>query len=317
MKTKVVVEIIGATATIIAAVIGAFNFGKAIEQRDTQTQIKEVMGDVINVTGDENEVTINDIENFMQNYEQLQSDFASLTQQKDTLVQQNTQYYNDLANANKRIEELNSGLNNEIDNLKSQLDSIPILNYKNLALCIDVNDIPINTSNSMVTIDGRDYFSKGIIEKLIADDKSFTIKDNTIFIGTVIAEKANLLDKYTIDYHGFEIYASINDSYNQPHNNALVGRGDLRSYRIFNVEKSYTCFKCKIAPGTDFNLDGEAVVTILADEKVVYTTDVIKKITESFETPEISINNCSRLEIRLSGKYTSQIIITDAILYNF
>lgn len=44
---------------------------------------------------------------------------------------------------------------------------MPEINYSNLGLCINTQDVPINKSNSMVTIDGREYISKEITEKLI------------------------------------------------------------------------------------------------------------------------------------------------------
>jgi len=223
MSTKIVKAIIKAITAIAVAAIGIFA-GIKIDQKNTQTQINEVMGDVINVNGDDNDITINDIETFMQNYLQLQSDYEALNQQKDSFAEQSNKYFNDLSEANNTIDELNAGYNKEIEDLKTQLASMPIVDYKSLGLSIDVEDIPINSNNSMVTIDGNDYFSREIVESLIPADRNFTIKDGTIFIGRVVADKANLFDMNVMDAKYFDMVDSTTDSYKNNYSHVLYMR---------------------------------------------------------------------------------------------
>ena len=213
MKSKTVKVLTKFVAPIVVAFIGgafsgAFG-GVKYEQKNTRNYIKNVMGNNININGNENDIIINDIETFTQNYLKLSSDYESLKQQKDSFAEQSAKYFDDLTDANNTIDELNIGYNQEIEDLKKQLDSAPVIDYKNLALCIDVDDIPINSNNSMVTIDGRDYFSREIVENIIPENKNMTIKNDTIFLGQVVTEKANLSHQYVKSKYNCEFKDSI------------------------------------------------------------------------------------------------------------
>lgn len=318
MNSKIVKTIIKCVSTVLVAAIGIFA-GMKWEQISTQTEINEVMGDVINVTGDDNNVTINDIENFMQNYVQLQSDYDTLNQQKDTLVEQNTQYYNDLTNANKTIEELNSGLNNEIDNLKYQLNSAPVLNFRNLALSIDIDDIPINSNNSMVSIDGRDYFSREIVENLIPDDKNLTIKDGTIFIGTVVADKANLFNQRVFEQSGIDIIDTITDSYGNNYSNVLCIKSYYyhTRYITYYTSGNFSYLRLSVAIRDNADANSTGILTIKADDKVIYTSETLDKKTKKFDILDLAINNCEFISIEYTSSSSSiDCIISNAILYN-
>lgn len=318
MSKKIGKALIKGISAIAVAAIGIFA-GMKWEQINTQTQIKEVMGDVINVNGDDNDITINDIETFMQNYIQLQSDYESLNQQNDSLVDQNTQYYNDLSNANKTIEELNSGLNSEINNLKSQLDSAPVINYRNLSLSIDVDDIPINTNNSMVTIDGRDYFSREIVENIIPDDKNFTIKEDTIFVGKVIIEKANLFEQKIYEQSGIDIIDTITDFYGNNYSNVLCIDSDYYYTRhiTYYVGSNFTYLKLSVAIRNNADPNSTGILTIKADNEVIYTSESLSKKTKKYDILDLAIDNCEfvTIEYTSSSSYID-CIISDAILYN-
>lgn len=318
MSKKIIKAFIKCVGGIAVAVIGIFA-GMKYEQITTQTEINEVMGDVINVNGDDNDITINDIETFMQNYIQLQSDFESINQQKDSLVEQNTQYYNDLSNAKKTIEELNAGLNNEIDNLKSRLDSAPVLNYKNLALSIDVDDIPINTSNSMVTIDGRDYFSREIVENLIPDDKSITIKDDTIFVGKVIIEKANLFEQKIYEQSGIDIIDTVTDFYGNNYSNVLCIYSNYYNtrYITYYVGSDFSYLKLSVAIRDNADPNSTGILTIKADNEVIYTSESLSKKTKKYDILDLAINNCEFVTIEYTSSSSSiDCIISGATLYN-
>ena len=316
LKTKIIVAIIGALATIIAAFIGLFNWGKDVGQRNTKTQIKEVMGDAINVIGDGNDITINDIGTLAQNYIQLQSDYKSLNQQKDSLVEQSTQYFNDLNEANSRIKELQSQSDKEIDALKQQINDMPVVSFLNLGLCVDGDDKVVNATNSVAMINGKEYWNKELVQYLIEENKSVIIQDSNIYIGKVITEKANLLDQYTMDRKNFGLYDTAKDSFGNTYSNVLIGNGNYNEYRMYNVNREFSYLKFKIAAGSDYHSSSKAIITILADDEVIYTSDEIFQTTEPFEVDDLPINNCLRLKIKVSGNSLSCVIVSDAVLYN-
>ncbi len=314
MNTKIVKAIIEGIVAVVVAAIGIFA-GIKIEERNTQTQINEVIGDVININGDENDITINDIETLIQNYLQLQSDYTSLNQQNNSLVAQNTKYFDDLTEANNKINELNAGYNKEIEDLKTKLASMPIVDYKSLALCIDVEDIPINPNNSMVTIDGRDYFSREIVENLVPENRNLTIKDNTIFIGRVVAEKANLFDKH-MNSNSHSSFSNVEtDSFGNTHSNVLYFDAYYNHNAIFVLNENYSFFKFTISISDKADSGKQGVIIIKSDDEVIYTSKSLNKQTKPF-TEEININNCSLLTIEYTSDQYCQCIISDAVVYN-
>lgn len=189
-KTAIVIAVIGVFATaggsICAAILGN-NYGQNHQEKYIESQMA-------NVNGNNNTVTINSVSDLVDEYNKLDSE-------NETLKAQNTSYFNDLSDASSRLEEI-----------ETQMDNTPIFNYDNVALSIDGENIPINTNNSMVTIDGRDYVSREIMEKLIPDNQSVTIKDDTIYVGQVIADKAYLFDQWVMDSYDYSIADSVTDS---------------------------------------------------------------------------------------------------------
>lgn len=276
IKAALITGILGLIATITAAVIGV-SFGKSSEQKNIQNEIQKVMGNVVNITGNDNSVTINSVKDLVDEYQRLQS-------QNKSLLDQNSKYFSDLSEA---IYQVNA--------LQSKANDVPNISFSNLGLSIDAQDIPINKNNSMTTIDGRDYFSKEIIESLIADDQNFTIKDDTLFIGKVIAEKANLFDQWVTDSFSCDYEEAINDSLGNTCTKALVLW--MRSGNItFNLNKKYSNLKFKLSSYNEGNKNISGIITIKADEEVVYTSPTINIYTKMIDV-DIPINNCTTLTI--------------------
>lgn len=298
MSNTIKAAIITGVATIAAAIIGV-SFGKSSEQKNIQNEIQAVMGNVINVTGNNNEVTINSIKDLVDEYQRLQS-------QNKSLLDQNSKYFNDLSEANYQV-----------NILQSKTNDMPEINFNNLSLSIDAEDIPINKSNSMVTIDGRDYFSREIVESLILDGQNFTIKDDTLFIGKVIAEKVNLFDQWKVDSGFVDIQTSATDSYGNLHQNSLVLHGQS-SCIIYNIKNKYSLLRCNISIKEDASINGSGKLIIKADDYIVYTSPTLTKTTQSFEEINIPINNCSLLTIEYSRdfRYSNSCIVSDIVLYN-
>ena len=296
MNNTIKAALITGVATIIAGFIGGMGYGKLSEQKNIQNEIQSVMGNVINVTGNDNEVTINSIKDLVDEYQRLQS-------QNKSLLEQNSKYFSDLTEANYQV-----------STLQSKSDDMPDINFNNLSLFIDAQDIPINKNNSMVTIDGRDYFSREIVESLIPDDQNFTIKDDTLFIGKVIAEKASLLDQWVTDSFSCDYEEAINDSLGNTCTKTLVlwMRGGNITY---NLNRRYSNLKFKLSSYNEGDKNICGVITIKADEEIIYTSPTINIYTEMIDV-DIPINNCNTLTITGATKDFFRCIISDPIVYN-
>ena len=300
VKAALIAGILGLIGTIAAAIIG-LNVGKDTEQKNIQNEFNDVMGDIVNIFGNGNEVTINDIKELIKDYQDLQT-------MNDSLLAQNAKYFDDLTEANNIIKELQA--------ITSEL---PNINYSNLALSIEGEDIAVNKNNSMVTIDNRDYFSREIAERLISDNQKFTIKDDTLYIGKIIIEKSSLLDQVIVEKAGVSETNSMTDSYGNNHSNVLYPK-NYHTYITFNLNREFSFFKFKLA--VKENGYSDAIVTIKADDVIIYTSPQLIITTEPFDVIDLPLNNCSLLTIKIdSGSDAGfgkgfDCIISDPIVYN-
>lgn len=272
-------------------------YGKSSEQKNIQNEIQAAMGNVVNFMGDNSEVTINSVKDLVDEYQRLQS-------QNKSLLDQNTKYFSDLSEANYQV-----------NALQTKTNDIPEIKFNDLSLLIDVQDIAINKNNSMVTIDGRNYFSREIVESLISDGQNFTIKDDTLFIGKVIAEKANLFGQNVLNKSQHLQYMNtVKDSYGNTRTNVIMN-GYYRSSIIYSLNKRYSYLKCTVSISEDYYFGYTTTLTIISDEEIVYSSD-ITKTTEPYDI-EVPINNCKLLTIQFDSNIGSDgCIISDAIVYN-
>lgn len=227
--------------------------------------------------------------------------------------------YIQLQNEKDHLEKENNNLQNQIDALNSKQNSIPVIEYKDLGLSINGEDIPINRSGSMIIIDGREYVSKEIADKLISDNQNIIMKDDTLFVGKVIAEKSSLTDEVVIKSENILKINNIKDSYGNIHTNALYPI-NYHSYMIINLNRQFSFLKFRLA--VQENGFSDAIVTIKADDMVVYTSPNLFITTEPFDVIDIPINYCSLLTIEIdSGSdsgfgYGFDCIISDPVVYN-
>lgn len=228
-----------------------------------------------------------------------------------------------LQNENKQLQsefdqlkEQNAELENKVNELESKDDTIPSIEYKDLGLSINGEDIPINRSGSMVTIDGREYVSKEIAEKLITNNESLSINDDTIYIGKIISEEANLFDKHVNDNSNCSFYDNLTDSYGNLRTNVLYFNSQSSHNIIFTLNRSYSFLKFTISIYDKAESDKTGSIIVKADNKVVYTSEGLNKQTEPFETKNISIDNCSLLTIEYNSDYYNECLISDAIVFN-
>lgn len=289
VKAALITGILGFAAAVVAAILGK-NWGE-------KNAVQQLFSQVTTVNGDNNTVTINSVDDFIAQYNKLLNE-------NETLKAQNSQYFSDYTEQK-----------NISNSLESQLNERPIVSYNNLGLCIDAEDITINRNSSMVTIDGREYLSKEMAEKLLPDNHNMTIKDNTLFIGRVVADRANLIDQNVLnrsDHLSFKYTG--NDSYGNIRSDS-ISNNYYGSSIIFTLDEKYSYLKCTISMSKDYSVSATTTLKISADENIVYTCE-IDKATEPYDV-EIPINNCNLLSIEFnSGSPYRGCIISNAIVYN-
>lgn len=288
-KATYVVGFLGVIATIVGAVIGVSN-GKSMEQEKIQQQI-------YNVLGDNASVTVNDISELLTEYEMLKTE-------NETYKQQNLSYFEELQSKDEKLNSLND-----------QVGSIPDIQFKDLSLCIDGEDITVNNKQSMAIIDGREYLSKEIANKFISSDKNITVKDDTLFIGKVIADKAKLSSQNILNkVPNIKTEFNTKDSYGNIRTEGIYNTSFNGSI-IYSLNQKYTYLKCTISMSENYDVKSITVLNIKADDNIVYSIE-LNKTTEPYDV-EIPINNCKLLTFEFdSNSYFSNCIISDAIVYN-
>ena len=320
--SKTGIALIGAAATILGSIISAyagFNAGGANERKVTGDLIAEVVGNNVNIAGDGNNVTINDAASLANEYVELRDKYKSLQGDNNYLVSENNAYSDKLTTANQTIAELSSNSENEINNLKAQIESAPIITYRDLSLCVDTIDIPINNIGSSVTIDGREYFSKDIVEGLIADEKAITIKEGTFYVGNVIKDRTNLYDMRVLDTSGINKVSPLIDSYGNNYSQGWICDSLYRnsSQIILYTRQEYSYLRLTVAIKENSSMDNTGTLTIKADDETVYTLNNMDKLMEPVTVTNIPINMCSRLTITYTSKGNYiDCILSDAVLYN-
>lgn len=198
-KTKRI--LIKSVTSIILALIGFFG-GQFIEQKNTQNQIEKIT----NATGD-NTFVINDVSTLADVYMQLQFEYDKLQSQNISLIDKNLEYINDL-----------SETKNKLKDLQYMIDNMPVINYNDTSLFINGESIPLNSSSTMIRVDGSEYFSKEIIEKIVEFNQEITFKDNTIFVNQKNIDniKSNVNSfKYLFDEEAFlleNVYLSMRNN---------------------------------------------------------------------------------------------------------
>lgn len=220
-----------------------------------------------------------------------------------------------LENENAKLQSINTGLLKENSQYTEELNATPVIAYNNLGLVLDAEDISINKNNSMITVNGRNYFSKEITEKLLPDNKSLTVKGDTIFVGTVVENKASLLSKKEMSSRYCTTGESLTDSYGNTYSNTL--RFDASGNIIYVLNGEYSLMKFTISIHESAEIDEEGIITIKADDDVVYTSPSLNKKTEAYTETDVPINNCKLITIEYStDSWSNDCILSDVVVYN-
>ena len=296
IKAALITGILGAVATVTAAFIGS-NFSE-------KKTVQQLYNQITTVNGNNNTVTVNSVDEFI-------SQYNTILNENEILKAQNSQYFADYTEQ-KNINE----------NLESQFIEQPNISYENIGLSIEGNDIPINKQNSIISIDGKEYYSKELAEKFLKEDQNIIIKDDTLFIGKVIADKASLFDQNILDQSNFVMENSMLDSYGNSYLNALRIRASYTGdkYIIYSLNNQYSFLRMTIAIRDNANIDSNGILVIKADDTVIYTSNDLNKSMQPFII-DVPINNCNLLTMEYSPKNKSfdsiDCIISDAIVYNY
>lgn len=291
VKSAWITGILGIIGTVAGSLISLY-VGKSIT-------MSEVSNAVATVTGDNNVVTINDIASLVNDYEEVK-------RENDDIRDLNAQYVSQLTQMTEKI-----------DSLTSQIGDVPIINYQDLALSIDGENVPVNSKNSMVVIDSNEYVSKEIVEKLVDESQNVTYKNGTMYVGHIVTEKADLFEQWQVDTSGAALETNIYDSYGNLHQDALE-LYENNSRAVYNLNRKYSRMKLHIAMKEGGREGYVGVITIKADDNIVYTSPRLSKTTEPFEVQDIAINNCSLLKIEYSndGGWSNRCLIYEASVYN-
>lgn len=283
---KIIIDVVKIIASLLVGIFG----GSLIQNAYVQSQ-------VANVTGDGNTVTINSVDDLVKNYNKM-------SEENETLKEQNKDYF-----------EKNKESEKTIENLKKQFGDTPSIELKDLGLCVDGEDKNINKSNSCAIINGTEYFSRDFLNNLVSSTTTITIKDDTMFLGKVVADKSSLFLQRIVDEGGASVSENEIDAYGNMHLNAV--KLEKNDNIVFSLDEKYSLLKLKIAIEESSSNDSQCTVSVLADGQEVQTTPQLDKIsTKQLEYKDLKINNCSRLEIKCSGDWHIYPLIYDAEVYN-
>lgn len=119
------------------------------------------------------------------------------------------------------------------------------------------------------------------------------IKNDTLFIGRVVADKANLFDKTEVGKVACYTHDSFTDSYNNLRYDSICFY-NYSSTISYDVNREYSLLQFVISIKNDADIRGEGTIIVKADDVVVYTTkEPLNRLTEPFSPAEpISISNC-------------------------
>lgn len=297
MKEKHIVKIVVSVIALIGIIVTAiFNFAKK-EDGDHSENNNYVM-----VKIGENQVSLDDDE-------------------AQAIIVENGNLKNEQSNYEEQIEEYEKTIENlmfQNEKLNLKLNEIPAIEYKDFGFYINGEEQPINKNKSFATINGAKYYSEDFINALLPENSSLTVKDNNVYIGRIVSDKANLFNIKVMDSKECSMKESLTDSYGNMYSNVLYfdTYWNNEKYIIYVLDGKYSLMKFSVAIRDDASMDKKGVITIDADGETVYSSEVLNKTTRVFTVDDLPINNCSLLTIKYTNEGNIDCIISDAFVYN-
>lgn len=290
-KVKIICGVIGTVGGIISAYVGGTHTGAEQQNEYIQSQIA-------NVNGDNNNITINNVDDIIKQYTKLVED-------NEKLEKQNTQYF-----------EENAELKEEQKTNEDKLSGQPEYNFESVGLSIDGEKVAVDTSNSVLIFNGKEYWSKELATKLVTDNKEIKKEDNCIYVGNVITDATNLFDLHINDNNGAWVKDMAGDSYGNTRFNVLISYNSPSGYATFVLKREFKYIKFGIAACDSCRESATMAYVIRADDKIVYTSKSFNKKTEPFNEESIDIGNCNLLTIEFSTDNFGEAFVYDAVVFN-
>ena len=301
MKSKhivsIVIALVGAIATISAAIIGV-KYGK------------EKINITVQVNGEN--VTIkntDEVQELATENEGLQNQVNASEIQISELESQINELETQIINLKNENQELSAELKSSSD----QLEQNPSVEFQSLGLSINGEEKIIEKAKASVKINGAQYYSQDFVNSLLPDNTFVSVNDGTFYVGKIIKEKESLFQRPIIDIDSY-VYVQDNmlDTYGTIHSKAIYFSVN-NHYIVFNTNMEYSRLKCNLSMRTKCRSTG--YIQIEADDNVIYTSEEITCQTKPFEI-DIPVNMASKLTIRSIGQGSSDILVSDCILYN-
>ena len=249
----------------------------------------------------------------LNNYEEIESTIKKIVDEYghiDILVN------NAGISANKKLEEYEQQSASKVQELEQQLSDKPEVQFRNIGLSIEGEDIPINATDSSVVINNRTYYSDEFIKSLISSDTNLSVRNDMMYVGKIIKEKSYLSDAWVMDAKHVSSLNNIMDSYGNVHTDVLCF-DSMECSIIYSLNGDYSLLKFNTAIQDGASMDQTGVLTIKADDVVVYTSPVLTKTTEPFSETDIPIGNCSLLTIEYNASSSyNRCILDEIIIYN-
>ena len=208
----------------------------------------------------------------------------------------------------------------ENESNKERLSEAPFVEFFNYGFFIEGTEQNINKRKSMALLDGRKYYSEDFVNLLMPANSNMTIADENVYIGKIIADKSDLFKQTVMDQYRCEMVNSDTDSYGNTYSNVLyMNTGYINNnhdYIIYILNEEYSFLSFSAAILESAKLGGNGIITIKADDQVVYTSKSLNKKTKLFTESDIPINNCTLLSIEYDSNGSNACIITEAFVYN-
>ncbi|MDE7351686.1 MAG: NPCBM/NEW2 domain-containing protein [Acetatifactor sp.] len=301
MNKTILAAIIGAGATITAAVIGVY-VGRDYEQNIVQNQIEEVIGDNVNVIGDGNTITVNDVKSLAESYINLQDQYDELQNQNNFLLGENVKYNEDLQAANDKISELSSETDQEIQQLQNQISQMYNVDFQNISLTI--NGVDSGHVDRVATINNETFYSIGFLQYIV-DNMAVSSNNSRLFIGNVQSEEqmpVSLFDLEPFTKGCLSKETSMKDTYGNEYEEVFkvntiifLSNNPILYAQEYNVECKYSKFEFDIFFPKEADQTTEYEIIVYGDNKQLKTATINRK--SKLHHIEIDISGVEFLQI--------------------
>lgn len=207
-------------------------------------------------------------------------------------------------NKNKELEENNKSLTTKVSDLENELSTLrklPNVDFKDIELIKDGNNININKDKSLAIIDQVPYYSEEFIQSIIDDDYNLNTDDGKFYIGNVAKEKVNLLDiaePYDSDFCEVMYTDTFNMS-GESYSNGIIMKRDYGGGEVkFNIKGKYNKLYFDIGHVDNTSYD-EIKLTILVDEKPVKYIEL--NYDNSVQSYTVPLNKGKILKLEWGG----------------